>query len=198
MARKTQERREALRETLINIAERTITTQGINAIKARALAQEAGCALGAIYNVFGDLNDLILSVNMRTFQRLGNEVGEKGQDPNLSPLEAMITLANAYLRFAAENPLSWRALFDVQLPEQSDIPAWYTLELDRLFGYIAAPLAKALPDLAPNELALMARALFSSVHGIVLLGLEKRISAVPPDHLRRMIALVLTEATKKV
>ena len=38
----------------------------------------------------------------------------------------------------------------------------------------------------------MTRALFSSVHGIVLLGLERRISGVPPEKLERMIELVLS------
>ena len=57
MAGKVAERRKALREDLINIAEATIAREGLSGLKARDLATEAGCALGAIYNVFGDLND---------------------------------------------------------------------------------------------------------------------------------------------
>ncbi|MEM6342162.1 MAG: TetR/AcrR family transcriptional regulator, partial [Pseudomonadota bacterium] len=38
---------------------------------------------------------------------------------------------------------------------------------------------------------------FSSVHGIVLLGLENRISAVPEAQLEYMIALLLRSATQK-
>ena len=60
-------RRENLRESLVDAAERTITEQGLAQLKARALAQEVGCALGAIYNVFPDLAALIMAVNSRSF-----------------------------------------------------------------------------------------------------------------------------------
>jgi hypothetical protein len=39
----------------------------------------------------------------------------------------------------------------------------------------------------------MVRALFSAVHGIVLLGLEQRISGVPPERIEQMIAQVLEQ-----
>ena len=74
MAGKIAERRKGLREDLIKIEEATIAREGLSGLKARGLATEAGCALGAIYNVFGDLNDLVLAVNARTFHVLGAEV----------------------------------------------------------------------------------------------------------------------------
>ena len=39
-------------------------------MKARPLAEAAGCALGAIYTVFPDLDALILAVSARTLARL--------------------------------------------------------------------------------------------------------------------------------
>ena len=72
MARKTEERREALKEKLTDAAEEIITTKGVAEIKARDLAKMAGCSVGAIYNVYADLNDLIMAVNGRTFRRLGD------------------------------------------------------------------------------------------------------------------------------
>jgi hypothetical protein len=47
-----------------------------------------------------------------------------------------------------------------------------------------------------DELDLMVRALFSSVHGIVLLGLERRISGVPRPQIEHMIAQVLSQIGK--
>ena len=64
-----------------------------------------------------------------------------------------------------------------------------------LFALIAAPLSQVFPDWDRDEIDLMTRALFSSVHGIVLLGLEKRISGVPQNQIERMIALLLLNAT---
>ncbi|MFT6075628.1 MAG: AcrR family transcriptional regulator, partial [Yoonia sp.] len=61
MASKTETRRTELRNKLIDIAEKTIATEGLSALRARDLAAQAGCAVGAIYNVFGDLAELALA-----------------------------------------------------------------------------------------------------------------------------------------
>ena len=58
MARDTEKRRTELREKLIDIAERDIRDNGLSSLRARALAEEAGCAVGAIYNVFDDMTGL--------------------------------------------------------------------------------------------------------------------------------------------
>ena len=196
MAGKAQERRKALRKKLIDLAEAHIASDGIGAVKARALAKEANCAIGAIYNVFDDLHDIVIAVNGRTFQRLGQAVADSlvGKEAE-SPTDQLITMSYAYLEFAAANPNRWRTLFDVQMSTEMVVPQWYLDELERLFGFIAGPVSRCFPEMSAADVALMTRALFSSVHGIVLLGLEKRISAVPPDHLRHMIAMLLVNAT---
>ena len=104
-------------------------------------------------------------------------------------------MSYAYMEYASDHPLSWRALFDLRMSVDMDVPKWYTAELERLFGMIAGPVRQSFPDLPDTDIALMTRALFSSVHGIVLLGLENRISAVPREHLKRMIAIMLREVT---
>ncbi len=40
----------------------------------------------------------------------------------------------------------------------------------------------------PEEVALLARMMFSAVHGIISLGLEERMVAVPPERLRQQLA----------
>lgn len=70
LAKKTQERREQLRRSLIEIAERRIAEKGYPALTARDVAGEAGCAVGAIYNIFPDMDALVAAVNSRTVARL--------------------------------------------------------------------------------------------------------------------------------
>ncbi len=187
-----QARKAKLRDKLITLAEAQIAKGGAASLRARALAQEAGCAVGAIYTHFDDLDALVLAVNLRTFQRLGTQVSQavadaEGQGPNAR----LITMALAYLRFAEAHPALWQALFDVRMTADDPVPQWYLDALGGLFSHIAEPLAELFPDLPEQELDLMTRALFSSVHGIVLLGLQNRISAVPVDQIERMIAQVL-------
>jgi len=196
MARDTDKRRETLRETLTDIAERHVREAGISSLRARALANEAGCAVGAIYNVFEDMTGLILAVNGRTFRRMGAFVSKSVAGPEtLDPTDHLVAIAHAYLDFASQNPNLWRALFDVEMSADRDVPAWYMDELGRLFSIIAEPLAALNPNASAAEIDLMTRALFSSVHGIVLLGLEKRISGVPQERIQSMIEYVLRSVT---
>lgn len=194
---KTEERREELRGRLIDIAERMVADHGLIALKARDLAAKAGCSVGAIYNVFADLNDLAMAVNGRTFQRLGASVTGALAERTPGPRDSLIAMSHAYLHFAAQNTRSWRALFDLEMSTEQPVPQWYLAELDTLFALIAAPLRQIFPDWTEARIDLMTRALFSSVHGIVLLGLEKRISGVPTDRIEQMIAVVLSNITAR-
>jgi AcrR family transcriptional regulator len=192
MSEKVKARKAALREKLIVLAEQQIAERGMGSLRARELAKEAGCAVGAIYTHFDDLNALILEVNGRTFRKLGMQVaGAVAQAKGQAPNARLIAMSHAYLHFASDNHLLWRALFDIEMPTTGAVPQWYMDALGGLFSYIAEPLAEIFPDMPEGELDLMVRALFSSVHGIVLLGLQNRISGVPFEHIEQMIAQVL-------
>ncbi|MBO9464915.1 TetR/AcrR family transcriptional regulator [Tropicibacter sp. R15_0] len=193
MSEKTKARKAALREKLIELAEAQIAAEGLPSLRARSLAKEAGCAVGAIYTHFDDLNALTLEVNGRTFRRLGAKVAEAvAESASQPPRDRLIAMSHAYLYFAAEQPTLWRALFDVEMSTDGPVPQWYMDALGGLFSYISEPLAEIFPDMHEQDLDLMTRALFSSVHGIVLLGLEQRISGVPLPLLKKMIAQVLS------
>ena len=71
----TVTRREQLREALTDAAARAIADHGLSGLKARALADEAGCAVGAIYNVVADLDELVLLANARTLVALEKALG---------------------------------------------------------------------------------------------------------------------------
>ncbi len=184
-------RRTALRDRLTDIAEARIATGGLAALRARDLAAEAGCALGAIYNVFDDLTAIVLAANARTFARLGAQVAAALATAPADPLEQLVTMAQAYHRFASTNRHAWRALFDLPRPADPPAPLWYLAEMDSLFSYIADPLTAIHPQMPAPDRALLTRALFSAVHGIVLLGLEDASAGVPAAEIDRMIALVL-------
>lgn len=198
MAGKVEARKAALREKLVDLAEAQIAADGLASLRARELAKQAGCAVGAIYSHFEDMHALTLEVNGRTFTRLGAAVGAvvaqgRGDTPN----DRLIAMSHAYLAFAGDHPKLWRALFDVEMRSDGPVPNWYAQAMAQLFAYITAPLAEIFPDFDDVQLDLMTRTLFSSVHGIVLLGLENRISGVPGAQLKTMIRLLLEQVGQK-
>lgn len=194
MPSKTAARRDNLRNQLIDLGEHVITSQGLPALKARSLAAQAGCSVGAIYNVFPDLHHLALAINGRTFKRLSTQVsGALLQLSAATPNERLVAMGLAYLDFASENTSAWTALFDIDMAMGDKIPDWYMAALEALFDHIRRPVAELRPELNPEDVELLVRGLFSSIHGIVWLGLQKRISAVPREELSRMITLILSE-----
>lgn len=183
------DRRAVLRERLIEAAERTIAAHGLSALKARDLAEEAGCAIGSVYNVFPDLDALVLQVNLRTLALFEAAIAGAGPaSPDAT--NDLVRLALAYLGFAQAHTRRWRALFQHRMPG-APVPDWYRTEQSRLFQYIEAPLAQLCPGLATAERATRARSLFSSTHGLVALGLDEKLMAVPPDTLAAEVELVV-------
>lgn len=182
-------RRAALREALISAAERVVVADGLGALRARDLAREAGCAVGAIYSVFPDLDTLILQVNLRTLELFEAEIGHGGVQGE-DAVEELVRLAVAYLRFAEAHGARWRALFQHR-SAAGEVPDWYRGEQARLFSYIEAPLDRLCPGLSPGMRAVRARSLFSCTHGLVSLGLDERLVALPREVLAREVADVV-------
>jgi AcrR family transcriptional regulator len=199
---KTATRRQNLKEALVATAEKRIGTGGLRGLKARDLAADAGCAVGAIYNVVDDLDDLILAVNARTLTALerslreaGGAIDSEARDED-EAIDRLVRLGLAYTDFAAADTQRWRALFDHRMPEGRDLPEWYVADQRRLFELVEQPLTTLRRDETPEARALLARSLFSAVHGIVALGLEEKLQLIPLPVLREQVT-TLVEAMGK-
>jgi AcrR family transcriptional regulator len=188
-ANKTTERREKLREALVRAAERTVKTKGLEGLKARDLAEEVGCSLGAIYTVFPDLDGLIFEVNGRTLVAVQKFVAQfklPGDSSKLDPIVAhLLRLALAYTEFASANEPRWRALFEHR--SWTEVRAWYVEAQKPLFSLLEEPLRDLLPKLGSDQRAVLARTLFAAVHGVISLGLDDKLFAIPPPLLRRQV-----------
>jgi AcrR family transcriptional regulator len=189
---KQADRHAALRTRLIDAAECTIAANGLAALKARELAREAGCAVGTIYNIFEHLDELILCVGSRTLVMLDAALGAVGSASPIGSTEAavddLVRLAHAYLEFAATHAIRWRALFEHRMSEARPLPQWFVDQQHALFAQVERPLVTLLPDLDPDARRILARTLFSAVHGIVALGLEEKLVSLPLPDLRSQLA----------
>ncbi len=190
----TATRRGQLRQALANAAARTIADRGLAGLKARALADEVGCAVGAIYNVVADLDELILHANARTLAELETALAATvtaGSGAGWA-IDQLVRLSLAYLEFASGHRLQWRALFEHRLASGRGLPEWYQHDLERLFDFIERPVAELRPRTSHDKRKLLARSLFSAAHGVVALGLEEKLQAVPLKTLREQATTIVT------
>jgi AcrR family transcriptional regulator len=193
----TEERRAGLRQALLEAAERTITAEGLKSLKARRLAAEANCAIGQIYNVWPDLDSLIIAVNARTLDDL-DEVLTAAAAPETDGAThaqqaraVLLAQADAYLEFASRNAQRWRAVFEHRLAGERELPTSYREQQARLFSHGDRPLRALVPGVAPADRADLGRAIFSAVHGVVWLGLEELLGPQSHDDLRRQLRTVM-------
>ena len=105
MSAKRAERREDLRDRLLKAATARIEAGGLEGLRARDVTADAGCALGALYNAFADLDELIMHVNSATLKPLEASVAEVVRR-RADPGETLKALALGYLAFARENSRS--------------------------------------------------------------------------------------------
>lgn len=188
---KALQTREKLRVALIQAAEQTIAARGVAGLKTRDLAREIGCANGAVYNLVADVDELILRVGSRTLLRLDEALSLAVSAGEPSPRDSLVRIAIAYCDFASANLQLWRALFEHRMAADKLVPDWSVRDQMRLFRHIYQPLAALFPQRSPEELGIMARSLFSAVHGMVALGLEQKLVAVPLPALRKEIATLV-------
>lgn len=183
LERTTKDRRDEQRDLLVDCAERLIGTQGLQALRARDLAKQMGCAVGAIYNLVGDLDELVLLVAQRTQRDLSTylDVAAGAMGGDIEAEDVLIAWAETYLRFARENRLRWRALFEFRLPAGVALPSWFEQDQERIFARLEDRLLPLTRDETVAARKLKARMLFAAVHGIVALSLEEKIVAMPVD-----------------
>jgi AcrR family transcriptional regulator len=180
----TSVRHEHLRRQLLAAATAFIAANGLAELRARDLAQNVGCSVGAIYNVFADLDALILAVNAQTLQAIGRQGGGVAAG---TPQQQFMALANTYLDFAVSNRRLWDALFTHRLPKSAEAPDWFVATQNATFSYIETPLRQLRPDLPEASIPLLARSIFAAVHGIVALGLEHRTGPIDLPSLREQL-----------
>jgi AcrR family transcriptional regulator len=170
---------------ILEIARSIIASKGLRSLKVRDMADATGCSVGSVYNEFGDFDGVILTVNRETVQALTARLIAVPKD---DPIRQLHGLAASYLDFASEHPNLLRSLFEHRMEADRPFPEDILIMIMDAFRLMHEPLVRLMPQRDPTEVALLSRMMFSAVHGIISLGLEERMVAVPPESLRQQLA----------
>ena len=173
------------RVLMLEIARGIIASKGLRLLKVRDVAEAADCSIGSVYNEFADFDGLILAVNRETVEALTTRLGSVPAD---DPIRQLHGLAATYLEFFSQHANLLRSLYEHRMEDDRPFPEDILLMVMRAFALMHQPLVRLLPDRDPKDIAMLARLMFSAVHGIISLGLEERMVAVPPESLRQQVA----------
>jgi AcrR family transcriptional regulator len=181
----------AQRQLLLELASDLLEQHGIHGLSTRQLAERASSSTMAIYTLFGGKDGLLNALYLEGFRRLYQALSEGSQDP----LEQILHLNRQYRRFALEQPMFYRLMFEqsppeMQLSSESREAAWQSLQ--PLQNAIETALATGI--LLGTDSQELAMHLWFTAHGVVSLELA---GYLPPSHAGRG-EMMLTQAVEVV
>ena len=187
MGRRSTHTPQQLRELILDAAQAIIEAGGLAGLSAREIARRVEYSPGTIYNMFDNLDDVVLHVEARVLDALEKRLADVLQSQDGAPIERTKRLAHAYLAFTHENPRLWNLLFEHHLPPNTQLPAWYQQKLEGLLAHVEGTLAPLFPPGCEADRQRTARVLWAGVHGITSLSTADKLSIVTTESAGRLI-----------
>lgn len=180
MARRYDHSREELAEMAVKATRRIVAHQGVRALSTRKVAKEIGYSVGTIYNLYDNLDDLIVHMNASVLDDLKQALLAVPQDDDVA--ERLKNMAAAYIGFTRTNLNLWNSLFDHRLPPGEDVPDWYRVKVEDLIRLIEHAIAPEFSTVHAVERQQSAWVLWSSLHGICSLANTEKLDIVATDN----------------
>ncbi len=175
-----------IRKRLIEITINLMDTGGIDAVKARPIAKEVGISVGTIYNMFGSIDGLVQEANGLILEQFASvalaAIAEKqdrwaegvssGKLDMAAAMRArLLTIAETYMNFVAQNESRWQAMLVYNQNRSVEILSEsYDQQQADLFQWLGNTIENTKLGATEDNRRMVARMLWSSVHGIVVLN----------------------------
>jgi len=169
-----------LKEALVEAAAAIVRTKGLDALTLREVARRTGVSPAAPYRHFPDRRALVAAVAERGFERM--QVAMMEGMKSAGGRAGFKQVALAYVSFGLTNPAEYRVMFGPEMADTRDFPSLRETSRGVLGGTAEAvsQLQKA-GLIGPGEPWLIAVALWSTLHGLVMLMLDGQTEGVAPD-----------------
>jgi AcrR family transcriptional regulator len=113
-----------LRRALLDAALEVLTEKGLASLTLRAVARRAGVSEAAPYHHFASKAALVEALVVETLQQLAQALQRAAQETAGTPLDRLVAVGEAYVRFALEHRAGFQILYRPELRQLSHpIPA---------------------------------------------------------------------------
>ena len=171
----------ALRDALLQAAERVLERDGLPGLTLRAVAREAGVSHAAPTHHFGDLTGLVSELAAIGFRQFNTAMAAACSAGNLSIDQRAMARAKAYVAYAQAHPGLYGLMFRTERLDYSRPSLHEAAEASfaGLAGAIAAKRKETISEdaLTLDQAAAIARA-WSLVHGFTMLLLDGRLKDI--------------------
>jgi AcrR family transcriptional regulator len=191
MGRRSTHTPDELRTLILDSAQTIIEENGLAGLSAREIARRIAYSPGTIYNMYENLDDVVLHVEARVLDKLDAALAAIPREA--TPEAAVRRLAHTYLEFTRDNRRLWNLLFEHYLPKDVNVPDWYQQKIEGLMARVESALAPLFPkDPDGQERQRAARVLWASVHGITSLATTDKLSNVTSEGATQLIDELVT------
>jgi AcrR family transcriptional regulator len=160
-----------LKDALVRSGLDLLHTEGPAALTLRGVARAAGVSQAAPYRHFADHRALVGAVAEQGFRLLQQamivvvqrDTGRKG----------LKGVAIAYVTFGLENPALYRIMFGAEVVREADLPELHKTG-SAVLGFVRHGIEELQRQslIGPGDAGAMATALWSMLHGLVMLVLD--------------------------
>lgn len=182
MARRSDHSREELHAMILDAAREIVERDGLAGLTIRRIGGAIGYSPGTLYNLFDDLDDIVIQVNGMTLDAVADTLA--AIPPSDDPEATLRAIVVAYVCFVERQPLLWTLLFQVPLTDRNHH------RVDRLFTILEGALDLLLDSQSPKAKRDAARVLWSGVHGMCALATEGAVLSW--DEVRRLAIDLVT------
>lgn len=188
----SEEEKNRIKGRIVDAAETLIARNGLSGISLREIAAGSQIVTGQLYNHYkGGLDEVVLLVNSRTIKMLDKALAKAAKSAEGEPVAVLFNrLALAYLHFAIKHEKRFAALFEHQMANDAPIPQWHLEEHYALFRHVERPLSTIETKMSDEERRVLARSIYSTVYGIVHLGRQGRLIALPVHVLEQQLGVI--------
>lgn len=179
MGRRSSHTPEQLRELILEVSTRLISDGGMGSFSAREVAKQVGYSPGTIYNVFHNLDELLLIIEGRLLDELAQELDKVS--PELNITDKVLALAHTYLNFTASKPRLWNLLFEHHFSDEANLPDWYRAKLDGLMNKFTDAITPLMPSAAILDVKRSAHVLWAGLHGISSLATAQKLTNITSE-----------------
>ena len=165
-----------LRNALIQAGLELLAGGGAQELDLRKVARRAGVSHAAPYRHFADKQALVAAINEEGFHLLAERIRSSLREVSDEPVEQLLGVALAYVRFAQENPWLMREMFSGITIERETFESLHTASKSvyRLYAEVIRS-GQERGKIVDGDPTALAGVLWSVLHGLAMLIIENQM-----------------------
>jgi AcrR family transcriptional regulator len=195
MTKRSEHSYRELRDLILDAAYDIVEECGVSSLSARSIASKINYSVGTLYNIFANMNDIILYLNSRVLDHFIIQLSQKLDDcKDNDAIDNLMIIAKYYLYFSQNHYHLWHMLFINKFKTKNDAPKWYNDKITSLNKLVSNQISMLnSPDI---DLLLETSIYWASVHGVVSLNNSEKLRYTSQKNVEEILELVVLRIFK--